>query len=99
MDATGKSWEEEVNTTILTPLGMHDTALRLNAEQTQRLARGHLTNGRDAPSWPIFAWYAAGGLRSTARDMLRYGEANLGHAQVGFLFNALGSADDELSVM
>jgi len=82
MDATGKSWEEEVNTTILTPLGMHDTALRLNAEQTQRLARGHLTNGRDAPSWPIFAWYAAGGLRSTARDMLRYGEANLGHAQV-----------------
>ena len=29
-----------------------------------------------------FAWYAAGGLRSTARDMLRFGEANLGHKTV-----------------
>lgn len=81
-DATGKGWEEQLNAIILTPLGMHDTVLRLTPEQTQRLARGHLTNGKDAPSWPIFAWYAAGGLRSTARDMLRYGEANLGHTQV-----------------
>ena len=39
-------------------------------------------NGNDAPPWPIYAWYAAGGLRSTAQDMLSFGEANLGHNEV-----------------
>jgi CubicO group peptidase (beta-lactamase class C family) len=38
--------------------------------------------GNDAPRWPIYAWYAAGGLRSTAQDMLSFAEANLGHNQV-----------------
>ncbi len=82
MNATGKGWEEQLNNEIVTPLGMVDTELRPNPEQRQRLARGHLKNGNNAPVWPIFAWYAAGGLRSTARDMLSYGEANLGHAEV-----------------
>ena len=82
MNATGKDWEEQIGAEITTPLGMHDTVLRPNPEQQRRLARGHLKNGKDAPIWPMFAWYAAGGLRSTTRDMLRYGEANLGHAEV-----------------
>ena len=82
MNATSKSWEEQVNDEILTPLGMRDTELRPSPAQQQRLARGHLKNGNDAPVWPIFAWYAAGGLRSTARDMLSYCEANLGHSEV-----------------
>ncbi len=82
MDATGTGWEEQLQSLILSPLGMRDTELRPSAEQQRRLARGHLKNGNDAPIWPIFAWYAAGGLRSTARDMLRYAEANLGHSQV-----------------
>jgi len=82
MNATGKGWEEQLNNEIVNPLGMKDTELRPTPEQQQRLARGHLKNGNNAPIWPIFAWYAAGGLRSTARDMLSYGEANLGHAKV-----------------
>src|SRR5450631_1214997 len=44
MDATGNSWEDLLHAEILTPLGMHDTELRPNPEQNQRLARGHLTN-------------------------------------------------------
>ncbi len=31
---------------------------------------------------PVYAWYAAGGLRSTAHDMISFGEANLGHEEV-----------------
>jgi CubicO group peptidase (beta-lactamase class C family) len=38
--------------------------------------------GADTPAWPICAWYAAGALRSTALDMLRFGEANLGHKKI-----------------
>jgi len=82
MTATGKQWEKQLNGEILEPLTMSDTTLRPAPEQMKRMAKGHTRNGQDAPPWPIFAWYAAGGLRSTARDMLSFGEANLGHQEV-----------------
>jgi CubicO group peptidase (beta-lactamase class C family) len=71
-----------VNSEILQPLGMADTTLRPTPEQQKRLAQGHNRAGQDAPRWPIYAWYAAGGLRSTAHDMISFGEANLGHNEV-----------------
>ena len=80
--ATGKTWEDQVNSEILQPLGMADTMLRPTPEQQKRLAQGHSRAGQDAPRWPVFAWYAAGGLRSTAQDMMSFGEANLGHKEV-----------------
>ncbi len=80
--ATGKTWQEQLDHEIVGPLGLQDTELRPSEEQRQRLAKGHHPNGSNAPPWPIFAWYAAGGLRSTAADMLRFGEANLGHKEV-----------------
>ena len=80
--ATDKTWEDQVNSEILQPLGMADTTLRPTPEQQKRLAQGHNRAGQDAPRWPVFAWYAAGGLRSTAQDMISFGEANLGHEEV-----------------
>ena len=80
--ATGRTWEDQVNSEILQPLGMADTTLRPTLEQQKRLAQGHTRGGQDAPHWPVYAWYAAGGLRSTAHDMISFGEANLGHNEV-----------------
>ena len=80
--AIGKTWEDQMNSEILQPLGMADTTLRPTPEQRKRLAQGHNRAGQDAPQWPVFAWYAAGGLRSTAHDMISFGEANLGHKEV-----------------
>jgi CubicO group peptidase (beta-lactamase class C family) len=80
--ASGKTWEDQVNSEILQPLGMPDTTLRPTPEQQKRLAQGHNRAGQNAPRWPVFAWYAAGGLRSTAHDMISFGEANLGHQEV-----------------
>jgi len=80
--ATGKTWEEQLNSEILQPLGMADTTLRPTPEQQNRLAQGHNRAGQDASHWPVYAWYAAGGLRSTAHDMISFGEANLGHNEV-----------------
>jgi CubicO group peptidase (beta-lactamase class C family) len=80
--ATGKSWEEQLSSEILQQLGMNDTTLRPTPEQQRRLAQGHNRAGQDAPRWPVYAWYAAGGLRSTAHDMISFGEANLGHNEV-----------------
>ena len=80
--ATGKTWEDQLNSEILKPLGMNDTTLRPAPEQARRLAQGHNRAGQDAPRWPVYAWYAAGGLRSTAHDMISFGEAYLGHNEV-----------------
>ena len=80
--ATGKTWQDQVDSEILQPLGMADTTLRPTPEQQKRLAQGHNRTGHDAPRWPVYAWYAAGGLRSTAHDMISFGEANLGHEEV-----------------
>jgi CubicO group peptidase (beta-lactamase class C family) len=80
--ATGKTWEDQINSEILQPLGMADTTLRPTPEQQKRLAQGHTRAGQDAPRWPVYAWYAAGGLRSTAHDMISFGEAYLGHNEV-----------------
>jgi CubicO group peptidase (beta-lactamase class C family) len=80
--ATGKSWEDQLNAEIVQPLNLQDTTLHPTLDQKKRMAQGHHANGSNAPPWPVFAWYAAGGLRSTARDMLRFGEANLGHKEV-----------------
>ena len=80
--ATDKTWENQINSEILQPLGMADTTLRPTPEQQKRLAQGHNRAGQNAPRWPVFAWYAAGGLRSTAHDMISFGEAYLGHNEV-----------------
>ena len=80
--ATRKTWEEQLNSEILQPLGMNDTTLRPTTEQQRRLAQGHNRTGQDAQRWPVYAWYAAGGLRSTAHDMISFGEACLGHNEV-----------------
>ena len=80
--ATGKTWEDQVDSEIFQTLGMPDTTLRPTPEQQKRLAQGHNRTGQNAPRWPVFAWYAAGGLRSTAQDMISFGEANLRHQDV-----------------
>ena len=80
--ATGKTWESQINSEILQPLGMADTTLRPTPEQQKRLAQGHNRAGQNAPRWPVFAWYAAGGLRSTAHDMISFGEAYLRYNEV-----------------
>jgi CubicO group peptidase (beta-lactamase class C family) len=81
--AGGADWENLVSKNITQPLGMSDTVIRVRHDQQSRLAQGHRQNGAPAPQWPVFAWYAAGVLRSTPEDMLRFGEANLGHPTVG----------------
>jgi CubicO group peptidase (beta-lactamase class C family) len=81
-DATGKSWEDLLNAEITGPLQMPDTVLRPSMQQRRRLAQGHRPGGAVAPEWPVFAWYAAGGLRSTVRDMTKFGQANLGDRSV-----------------
>jgi CubicO group peptidase (beta-lactamase class C family) len=80
--ATGGQWFDLMQSRIIGPLGMRDTMLQPSPAQAARLAQGHAEDGTPVPPWPLFAWSAASSLKSTAEDMLAFGEANLGHRLV-----------------
>jgi CubicO group peptidase (beta-lactamase class C family) len=62
---------------ITGPLGMNDTVLDLSPEQQRRLLQGYNDYRRPIPAWDFDVLAGAGGLRSTAPDMLTWLEANL----------------------
>lgn len=77
------AWQQQVASAITQPLGMVDTAVQPAPNDPARHAEGFTAAGKPAPKWPLYAWAAAGALRSTASDMTRYVAANLGHAVDG----------------
>jgi len=81
-DRLGEPWQELVRRRITDPLAMTSTFVHVPSEQRGRLAEGFNVEGNPAMAWPVFAWYAAGALRSTASDMLAFGEAALGHTAI-----------------
>lgn len=74
----GADYEAIVVQRICTPLGMKDTRVTLWPESKQRLAAGYDAEGQTVPNWDLAALVAAGGIRSTANDMLKYVAANCG---------------------
>ncbi|MGO4879204.1 MAG: serine hydrolase domain-containing protein [Bryobacteraceae bacterium] len=73
----GTSYAELLNREIATPLGLYDTVVTLSPEQNRRFIQGHnlqnhLVATRDTDVVP-----GAGGIRSTAADMLTYLEVQL----------------------
>jgi CubicO group peptidase (beta-lactamase class C family) len=74
-----EGWEQQVRDQITIPLGMTDTVVKPSPAQRDRLAQGHWRRGEPAPVWPLYAWAAAGALRSTTYDLVNYLTAQLGH--------------------
>ncbi len=71
-------YEELVKQHILEPLNMEDTVITLSSEQQQRLTSGHNDGGEIAPNWDLPTFAAAGALKSTPKDMMRFLAANMG---------------------
>ncbi|MEV8438554.1 serine hydrolase domain-containing protein [Actinosynnema sp. NPDC051121] len=69
--AAGRPYPELLAERVLRPLGLDDTDCTASAQVT-----GHL-RGRPRPPWEIPGLPAAGALRSSARDLLRYLTAHL----------------------
>lgn len=59
------------------PLGMRDTAIALTPAMQARFIQGYDGNHQPAHAWDLLALAGAGGIRSTASDMLTYLEAQL----------------------
>lgn len=72
------SYEELVRERILDPLGMNNTAIELNNDMYNWLAKGHNLEGNVVPNWDIATFEGAGALRSDVQDMLTFILANTG---------------------
>lgn len=66
---SGQSWENVVERDILRRISMQNTAQHLSSDLARRLAPAFAGNERVAP-WEMNAFAGAGGLRSTATDLL-----------------------------
>jgi D-alanyl-D-alanine-carboxypeptidase/D-alanyl-D-alanine-endopeptidase len=72
----GRSYAEVLRERLLEPAGLHRTWLEVPEAHRHLLAPGHTVAAgktlRPASSWTFDALAAAGGLRSTARELLRF---------------------------
>ena len=75
----GMDYESLVKARVLGPLEMKSTSITLTPEMKARLAVGHGANLNAVPNWDIAVLAGAGGLRSSANDMLTFLAANLGY--------------------
>ncbi len=65
---------------ICDPLNMSDTRLDVPAGDSLRFAQGYSFDDKAVSAWNMKEGIGAGGLRSTAADMLKYAHANMGNA-------------------
>jgi len=73
----GTSYPNLLAQEVTGPLGLKETTISLSPEQQRRFIPGHDAEHRPAHAWDLVALAGAGGIRSTAGDMLTYLEAQL----------------------
>jgi len=68
---TSTSYPDLLAQRITGPLGLSDTVIDLDTDQRARRAPGHSRRGKPVADWHLEAFVPAGGVRSTATDLLR----------------------------
>ncbi|MGK5047307.1 serine hydrolase domain-containing protein [Janthinobacterium sp. GB4P2] len=71
----GRSYEARLQKRIAVPLGMRSTSNQPTHGMLARLAPGHLVTGEPTQAWYLNVVASAGGVYSSARDMLAYLQA------------------------
>jgi CubicO group peptidase (beta-lactamase class C family) len=88
----GRSYADVLRAQITGALGMTNTAIRLAPDQQRRFLQGHDAKHQPVHAWDLDALAGAGGIRSTAGDMLTYLEANLHPERQGAMAQELASS-------
>ncbi|MCH2134782.1 MAG: serine hydrolase [Phycisphaerales bacterium] len=74
---SGKSYGDLLFVEVCEPLGMSSTTTTPRESEARRVAGGHV-GGQPTSAWDFPTFAGAGGIKSTARDMLVFTAANLG---------------------
>jgi len=77
----GVDYETLLHDRITGPLGMKDTAIKLSMGMQMRLATGYNAQLNRTSNWDIPTLAGAGGIRSTANDLLTFLAAFLGYTK------------------
>jgi serine-type D-Ala-D-Ala carboxypeptidase/endopeptidase len=72
-----KTYEQLMVELIAQPLGLQNTRITFTTEMKSNLAMGH-SGGAQVENWDITTLAGAGAIRSTAIDMIKYVQANMG---------------------
>jgi CubicO group peptidase (beta-lactamase class C family) len=88
----GTSYAKLLAEEVTGPLGLTDTTITLSSDQRERLIQAYNQRHKPVPAWDIGALTAAGGIRSTAGDMLTYLEAQLHPEKLPPSLNTLRTA-------
>jgi CubicO group peptidase (beta-lactamase class C family) len=75
-----ENYEKLFTDIICKPLEMNETREFLRKEDSSKFAKGYNEDGIYNPPWDFDALQAAGSIRSTTYDLLKYADANLGNA-------------------
>nr|MBA3484765.1 serine hydrolase [Pirellulales bacterium] len=73
----GQTYDELLSERITKPLGLKDTSIKLSPSQRKRLAKPYNAAFKLDKNWDLPTLAGAGGVRSTAIDMLVFLKANL----------------------
>ncbi|MER6443851.1 serine hydrolase domain-containing protein [Streptomyces venezuelae] len=79
----GTDYETLITREICAPLGMTDTVVTLDGTRSDRVAQGHVRRGRPTAPWHLADLAGAGGLRSTAADLVAFVRAQLDGGPAG----------------
>jgi len=71
------SYENVLKEEITLPLGMTETVVTMRPDLRSRFIVGHDANHQPASAWDLTSLAGAGAIRSSAKDMLTYLDANL----------------------
>jgi serine-type D-Ala-D-Ala carboxypeptidase/endopeptidase len=74
----GSNYSALLTSTIFDPLQMTESSVAMGKGDVPGMAGGHDAFGKSVPNWHFDTLAAAGGIRSTGADMLRYLQANMG---------------------
>lgn len=83
----GRPFETLLHARVIAPLGLQETTFRPTAAMGRRLAAGHDSVLKPVPPLELGIFAAAGGLRSTPRDLSRFARAILPGSSAGILAN------------
>jgi len=92
----GTNYEALLMERIVRPLGLGDTAITLPPRLKARFAAAYDASLKPVKPWDFDACAPAGGIRSTAKDMLKFLAANMGQA-TNELWPAMQSMQEPMS--